>query len=165
MLADCLADRGDRAFTDRKRIFVDLAVPRDMETSIAEMENVEYYDMDSLPIRAQSPQMRSQYSQAEEILAEEIHKFIVWQECRDINPRIQQIGMEAAEELVWRMERPLCGLRLPGEDKERLQQQLRETAGKVVDKLLFELRDQAEQEVLQKAVEIMEQVYGNRKDN
>ena len=89
MLADCLADRGDRAFTDRKRIFVDLAVPRDMETSIAEMENVEYYDMDSLPIRAQSPQMRSQYSQAEEILAEEIHKFIVWQECRDINPRIQ----------------------------------------------------------------------------
>lgn len=162
MLADCLADCEDRKVADKKRIFVDLAVPRDMETSIAEMENVEYYDMDSLPIRTQSPEMRSQYRQAEEILTEEIRKFMVWQECRDINPRIQQIGMEAAEELVWRMERPLSGLCLSGENKERLQQQLRQTAGKVVDKLLFELRDQAEQEVLQKTVEIMEQVY--RKD-
>lgn len=164
MLADCLAGCEDREIAGKKRIFVDLAVPRDMETSIAEMENVEYYDMDSLPIRVQSSKMRSQYRQAEEILTEEIHKFMVWQECRDINPRIQQIGMEAAEELVWRMERPLSELCLSGDDKERLQQQLRETAGKVVDKLLYELRDQGEQEVLQKTVEIMEQVYGSGKE-
>lgn len=115
--------------------------------------------MDSLPAQAQSPRMRRQYRQAEEILAGEIRKFMDWQECRDFVPRIQRIGTEAAGELAWRMEGPLGELGLSPKEKERLQAQLKQAAGKVVDKLLFELRDQAEHEVLQKTVEIMEQVY------
>lgn len=161
MLQKCFVGDDNENTPARKQIFLDLAVPRDMQTCIAEMENVEYYDMDSLPIRAQSQEMRNQYRQAEEILAEEIHKFLVWQECKDMVPRIQRIGMETAEELVWRMEKPFGELRLSGVEKESLRQQLKITAAKVVDKLLFELRDQAEPETLQKTVEIMEQVYGN----
>ncbi len=161
MLQKCFAGDDNENTPARQQIYVDLAVPRDIETCIAEMENVEYYDMDSLPIRAQSQEMRNQYRQAEEILAEEIHKFLVWQECRDLVPRIQRIGMETAEELVWRMEKPFGELCLSGVEKESLRQQLKITAAKVVDKLLFELRDQAEPETLQKTVEIMEQVYGN----
>lgn len=164
MLQECLVGGEHGEASCRKQIYVDLAVPRDIETSIAEMENVEYYDMDSLPIQAQSQEMRNQYIQAGEILTEEIHKFMVWQECRDMVPRIQQIGMEAAEELVWRMEKPFGKSCLSGTEKEMLQQQLKITTAKVVDKLLFELRNQAEPEVLQRTVEIMEQVYGNRKD-
>lgn len=164
MLQECFTGGGNEKTPARKQIYVDLAVPRDMETAIAEMENVEYYDMDSLPIRAQSQEMRNQYQQAEKILTEEIHKFMAWQECRDMVPRIQQIGMEAAEELVWRLEKPFGELCLSEAEKERLRQQLKVTTAKVVDKLLFELRNQAETEILQRTVEIMEQVYGNRKN-
>ncbi len=144
----------------RNQIYLDLAVPRDMEPAIAQRQGVVYYDMDSLPLEVQSEEMRSQYQQAETILAGEIQKFMDWQECRDLVPRIQQIGAGAARELVWRMEKTFQNLDISETDKEGLRTQLEHTAGKVVDKLLFELRDQAEQETLQKTVEIMEHVYG-----
>lgn len=162
-LQECLAGSryGDSGI-GKKQIYVDLAVPRDMEKSIADLDNIEYYDMDSLPVRAQSEKMRRQYRQAEEILAAEIKKFLDWQECKDIVPRIQQIGVKTAEEFAWRMERPLRELGLKDADRQKLQQQLKITAGKVVDKLLYELRDESDKETLSKVIEILEQIYQER---
>ncbi len=148
----------------KNQIYLDLAVPRDMEPAIAQKKGAVYYDMDSLPIEAQSERMCSQCQEAEHILAGEIQKFLDWQECRDLVPRIQRIGVETAKELVWRMEKPFQALHLQEAERDVLRKQLACTTGKVVDKLLFELRDQAEQEILQKTVEIMEQVYGDRKE-
>ena len=138
---------------------MDLAVPRDMEPAIARLEHVRYFDMDSLPVELQSEQMRYQYQQAEEILKEEIQKFEDWQQCRDLAPRIQQIGEDAAKELIWRLEKPLRHLELSEQEKELFQKRVQDTAAKVVGKLLFELRDQAEQETLRRTVEIMENIY------
>lgn len=157
-LAKCLSGSGGEGTAVRKdQIYVDLAVPRDMEPSIVELEGITYYDMDSLPIKVQSPEMHRQYKHAEEILSEEIREFMHWQECSDINPRIQRIGVESAKELIWRMERSLKGLQLPDADKEQLKAQLRKTTEKVVDRLLFELRDQSDPETLVKVIEILEQ--------
>ena len=103
--------------------------------------------------------MRYQYQQAEEILKEEIQKFEDWQQCRDLAPRIQQIGEDAAKELIWRLEKPLRHLELSEQEKELFQKRVQDTAAKVVAKLLFELRDQAEQETLRRTVEIMENIY------
>ena len=57
------------------------------------------------------------------------------------------------------MEKFFRNLDLPETQKELLRRQLEETTEKVVDKLLFELRDQAEQETLQRTIEILEKVY------
>lgn len=140
----------------KEQIFVDLAVPRDMEPAIADLEGVSYYDMDSLPVEIQSQQMHSQYKKAEHILRQEIQSFFDWYQCRDLVPRIQGIGTETAAELVWRMGKYLKELNLPETDQENLQKHLQETAEKVIDKLLFELRDQSEPESIRKIVEILE---------
>ena len=140
----------------KEQIFVDLAVPRDMEPAIADLEGVSYYDMDSLPVEIQSQQMHSQYKKAEHILRQEIQSFFDWFLCRDLVPRIQGIGTETAAELVWRMGKYLKELNLPETDQENLQKHLQETAEKVVNKLLFELRDQIEPESIRKIVEILE---------
>ncbi len=164
-LEECLAvSETDAVAARKKQIYVDLAVPRDMEPSIAELAGVKYYDMDSLPVRAQSPKMHRQYRRAEEILSEEIREFLHGQECRDLNPRIQKIGKASAQELVWRMERPLRELQLSDADREKLKAQLEETAAKVTDRLLFELRDESERDDLRKAIEILEQVYQERNE-
>lgn len=162
-LQECLSGKeSDNTAAPKEQIYVDLAVPRDMEPSIAELAGVKYYDMDSLPIKARSPEMQRQYGHAEEILSEEIREFLHWQECRNMNPRIQKIGRMSARELVWRMERPFKGLQLSDADREKLKGQLEETAAKVVDRLLFELRDQTDQETLAKVIEVLEQVYQER---
>ncbi len=164
-LEECLAGgETDAVAARKKQIYVDLAVPRDMEPSIAELAGVKYYDMDSLPVRAQSPSMHRQYRRAEEILSEEIREFLHWQECRDLTPRIQKIGRASARELVWRMERSLRELQISDADREKLKAQLEETAAKVTDRLLFELRDQSERDGLIKAIEILEQVYQERNE-
>lgn len=162
-LRECLSDKeSGNAAVPKEQIYVDLAVPRDMEPSIAELAGVKHYDMDSLPIKARSPEMQRQYGRAEEILSEEIREFLHWQECRNMNPRIQKIGRMSARELVWRMERPFKGVQLSDADREKLKGQLEEAAGKVVDRLLFELRDQTDQETLAKVIEVLEQVYQER---
>lgn len=148
-----------RAGKRKEQVFIDLAVPRDMEPAIAKLDHVLYFDMDSLPVELKSQQMRRQYQQAQKILEDEIQKFEDWQQCRDLVPRIQQIGADTAKELVWRLEKPLRNLDVPEQQKELFQKQLQDTASKVVGKLLFELRDQAEQETLRRTVEIMENIY------
>lgn len=140
----------------KEQIFVDLAVPRDMEPAITEIEGVSYYDMDSLPVEMQSQKMRCQYQQADRILRQEIQSFFDWYHCRDLVPKIQGIGTKTAAELVWRMGKYLKELNLPDTDRENLQKHLEETAGKVVNKLLFELRDQIGPESIRKIVEILE---------
>ncbi len=148
-----------RAGKRKEQVFIDLAVPRDMEPAIAKLDHVLYFDMDSLPVEQKSQQMRRQYQQAQKILEDEIQKFEDWQQCRDLVPRIQQIGADTAKELVWRLEKPFRNLDVPEQQKELFQKQLQDTASKVVGKLLFELRDQAEQETLRRTVEIMENIY------
>lgn len=163
-LQDSLSGSGcDGSGAGRPQIYMDLAVPRDIEKSIAELDNIAYYDMDSLPVRVRSERMRSQYGQAEEILTAEIRKFMDRQERGDVIPRIQQIGIKTAEEFSWRMERTLRELSLPDAEKDNLRQQLKITAGKVVDKLLYELRDETDTETLLKVIEILEHIYQERK--
>ncbi len=140
----------------KEQIFVDLAVPRDMEPTIAKIEGVSYYDMDSLPVEMQSQEMHSQYKKAKHILRQEIQSFFDWYQCRDLVPKIQGIGANTAAELVWRMGKYLKEINLPDADKENLQKHLEETAGKVINKLLFELRDQMGPESIREIVEILE---------
>lgn len=140
----------------KEQIFVDLAVPRDMEPTIAKIEGVSYYDMDSLPVEMQSQEMHSQYKKAKHILRQEIQSFFDWYQCRDLVPKIQGIGANTAAELVWRMGKYLKEINLPDADKENLQKYLEETARKVVNKLLFELRDQMGPESIREIVEILE---------
>lgn len=145
---------------DRKnQIFVDLAVPRDIEPSVRSMEHVRCYDLDSFHMDTWSKEMHNQFHQAEQILKTEIQKFTVWMECRDLVPRIINIGEESAKEMVWRMERPLKNLSASEEEKDRFRHQMEQTAGKVVDKLLFVLRDQTDKELLRQVVEVLEKVY------
>ena len=152
-------ERLENCLPEKQQIYVDLAVPRDMEESIEELTNVQMYDMDSFHVEEKSQRMKAQYHQAEEILKKHIQAFYDWQESRDLVPRIQEIGLASGEDACWRMEKELKELALSEEEKDRLRGQIRQATGKVVDKLLFTLRDQVDTDMLRQCIEIMEQVY------
>lgn len=149
----------ENCLQEKKQIYVDLAVPRDMEESIEELETVQMYDMDSFHVEEKSKRMKEQYHQAEEILKKHIQAFYDWEESRDLVPRIQKIGLVSGQDVCWRMEKDLKGLGVSEEERERLRGQIQQTTGKVVDKLLFTLRNQADTDTLRQCIEIMEQVY------
>lgn len=143
----------------KSQIYVDLAVPRDMDEDLRALKDIELYDIDSFHLEHQSEQMKQQLRQAEDILNQYMKEFYDWQESRDLVPRIQQIGEASGQEFCWRMEKELKHIALKEEEKEVLRGQMEQTTAKVVDKLLFALRDQVDTDTLRQCVEILEQVY------
>lgn len=144
----------------KPQIYVDLAVPRDIDENLRTLENIELYDIDSFHLEHQSERMKQQLGRAEAILNQHMQSFHDWQESRDLVPRIQQVGAASGREFSWRMEKELKHVALEEKEKEVLREQMEQTAAKVVDKLLFALRDQVDTDILRQCVEVLEQVYG-----
>lgn len=140
----------------REQIFIDLAVPRDMEEEIAQLKGVTLYDIDSFENETMTEEFFIQKETAEKILERKLEEFKGWYECRDLIPRMQQVGRQAAEEICWRMGRGLGCLRK--EEQELVTDMLKESAHKVVDKMLFALRDELKGEELLKCLEILENI-------
>lgn len=138
----------------REQIFIDLAVPRDMEEEIAGLEGVTLYDIDDFSSDGMTEEMAGQKKTAEKILEQRLAEFHDWYECRDLIPRIQQVGRQAAEEVCWRMGRAMAGLQK--EEQERIMGMMQESAQKVVDKMLYTLRDELNGEELLRCLEVFE---------
>jgi glutamyl-tRNA reductase len=77
----------------RALFFIDIAVPRDIEPAVNDIENVYLYDIDDLKELAQSHLAnRMQESQkAHTIVDEEVGKFLDWLRQLDLNPLITEI--------------------------------------------------------------------------
>lgn len=138
----------------REQIFIDLAVPRDMEEEIAGLEGVTLYDIDDFSSDGMTEEMSRQKKAAEKILEQRLAEFHDWYTCRDLIPRMQQVGRQAAEEICWRMGRAMTGLKK--EEQEQIKNMLQESAQKVVDKMLYTLRDELNGEELLRCLEVLE---------
>lgn len=141
----------------RKQVFIDLAVPRDMEEEIAQLNGVDLYDIDSFQTDAASAQASVQRQEAEKILSQKLAEWNDWCECRDLIPRMQQVGRQASKELCWRMRRVTGSLH--EEEQQMLLEALDDSAQKVVDKILYTLRDGLGREELRRCVEVLEQIH------
>lgn len=159
---NCTISREELAKIRRpsRQIYIDLAVPRDMDPTIAELPGVVLYDIDSFRIDAFSAAMQEQVQRAREILKEKMEEFYGWYECRDLLPRVNGISSRASADLVWRTRKTTKVLALPAQAVKTLEEGAGEAAVKVVNKLMFGLRDHLEPEIFRECLEALEQVYG-----
>lgn len=72
---------------------IDIAVPRDVEPEVNDLENVYVYDIDDLKGLSQAhlSNRLQEADRAQEIIEEEIAKFAVWRRQQDINPFIARM--------------------------------------------------------------------------
>ena len=140
-------------------IFIDLAVPRDIEPAIGEMEHVTLYDIDDFQITAVGDYLKDSFDQAEAILLEQQKEFYDWYDGRDLIPRIQEIQEDAATDLELRIHKILGKLPLEEKERETLRKSIELAAGKVVGKMIFGLRDSLEKETFLACVEGLEKLY------
>ena len=129
----------EQAGLAKELILIDLAVPRDMEPAIGELPGITLYDIDSFKITADSPALRESMEKAGKILAEEIEDFYNWYQGRELIPRIQEIKAQ--------------------KDRESLLRAIDTAAGKVVNKMIFGLRDFLEPKEFISCVEGLERLY------
>ncbi len=148
----------DQCRPDREQIFVDLAVPRDIEEAVGELPFATLYDVDDFALRDTSPEMERGLEKAVCLIEEGIEEFRSWYECRELVPAVKRICDLAAEDLCGRLEKPFRKIE-PAHAGELLPA-VEGSAGKVTAKLLFALRDELDAERFRECVEILERKFG-----
>ena len=140
-------------------VLIDLAVPRDIDPEVGKLQIVSLYDIDSFRLDAASPKLQASMQKAGEILDDQMKEFYDWFNGRDIFPRIEEIKADAVEDLNLRITKILKKTPMEQKDRESLLRAIDTAAGKVVNKMIFGLRDSLEQEVFLDCVEGLEKIY------
>lgn len=144
---------------EKPLILIDLAVPRDIEPEIGNMEGVVLYDMDSFRMAQPPKEMQENLEAAGVIVQAQMEEFFQWLDGRDIIPRIQDIKEEAVHDLNLRIAKILKNTPMEESDRDKLVKAVDAAAGKVVNKLIFGLRDSLNQDAFLECVAGLEKVY------
>ena len=140
-------------------IIIDLAVPRDVEPSVGNREGITLYDMDSFSTDADSEELSGELQAAGSIVEDQMEEFYQWLDGRNIIPRIQEIRSEAVNDLNLRIMKILNNTPMDDGDREKLLTAVDTAAGKVVNKLIFGLRDHLNQDAFLECVAGLERIY------
>ena len=133
------------AVTGRRRaeplFIIDLAVPRDVDPAVSEIEQVFLYNVDDLRGIVQENMARrgAEIAHAEAIVAEELTRFTAWQRSRRAIPTV--VALRQRFESIRRAELQRLDARLSGlppEARERVD----EVTRLIVEKLLLEPTEQ-----------------------
>jgi len=121
ILGKGLVERAVRARRHRPIFMVDLAVPRDIEQEVADLDDVFLYTVDDLAgiVSANLDARRSAVEQAEAIIDTQVGQFMHWMQVRETVPLIRQLRDQAEETRQLELDRALKAL-ARGEDPAAL---------------------------------------------
>ena len=153
------AHEAREAAVEHPVLLIDLAVPRDIEPEVGNIPFMTVYDIDYFHVDVQNEQVKANIARAEQILREQQKEFFEWYEGRDLIPRIQQIKELAAKDLDARLTRVLKGLPLERDQEEELEQQIDGAAARMVNKLLFGLKDEISESAFRECMGALEKLY------
>jgi len=118
-VASAIARRGDRPLC-----ILDLAVPRDVEPAVGQLENVFLYDVDDLQaVAAQAAaERRTEIPAAERIVSEEVERFWAWYGGLAVVPVLKEVRDRLEQMRAAELERALRRLaHLSAEDREQIE--------------------------------------------
>ena len=138
-------------------LFLDFAVPRDIDPEAAQLPHVTLYNIDQFSVPP-SQELERQVRQAEELLCQEQARFEAWEACRDLIPRVDALGTYLAGEVDFRIRDVVKELHLSQEQDRIFTRAVESATGKVLKKLMFAVRDNAGAEALRQCLSAMEQV-------
>ncbi len=109
ILGKGLVERALRARRHRPMFMVDLAVPRDIEQEVGELDDVFLYTVDDLAgiVAGNLDQRRAAVEQAEAIIETQVGQFMHWLSAREAVPAIRQLRETAEQARRHEVERAL----------------------------------------------------------
>ena len=136
-----------RARKYRQLFLIDIAVPRDVDPRVGEMENVFLYDVDDLTKVAQEnlAVRKREAEAAERIVENEVREFEQWRRQLDLKPLIVGLREHVKSVLIAELDRTLP--RLSGDsarDRASLEKMIDASVNKILHQPLTELKRAAE---------------------
>jgi glutamyl-tRNA reductase len=125
ILGKGMIERALRARRHRPILMIDLAVPRDVEAEVAELDDVFLYSVDDLGKIVQEglDTRHAAVAQAEAIINANVHAFMHWLENRELVPTIRALRDRAERMRRHELERAARML-AKGDDPEKVLEQL-----------------------------------------
>lgn len=123
---------------NRPLFLIDIAVPRDLDSELNNLDNVYLYDIDDLQqvVDVNKAERDKEAARGENIVAEETMKFSQWLKGMEVSPTIVELRRKA--ELICQSElaRTLHNLKTDLPDKSRIS--IEKMAGAIVGKMLHD---------------------------
>jgi len=93
ILGKGIMERTIKARRHQPVVMIDLAVPRDIEAEVADLDDVFLFTLDDLAhlVQTGAEERRSAVSQAEQIIDLQVGQFLHWMESRDVVPLIREL--------------------------------------------------------------------------
>ncbi len=124
-----------RARRYRPILFVDIAVPRDIDPAIGDLDNAFVYDVDDLEqvLELNRDSRVREAEAAEKLVAEELASYLRWLKSQQVVPIIKALRQQATQIAVQEVQRTLGGIKDP--DK-KTQQSIKAMGNSIVNKML-----------------------------
>lgn len=135
----------------RPLFFIDIAVPRDVQPAVNDIENVYLYDIDDLKDQSQAHLANriEESRKAHDIVDEEVRKFSLWLDRLDLNPVIARIREHLDAMRDRELKKTLQKLKDPDDETVRqLDLLTRSIVNKIVHPHLAALKEDGSREVL-----------------
>ena len=163
ILGKGLVERALRARKHRPMFMVDLAVPRDIEAEVGEMDDVFLYTLDDLQgiVQGNLDARRSSLEQAEAIIETQVGQFMHWMAARASVPLIRQLREQGEAARRHELERALRLLH-KGEDPKQVLEALSQG---LTNKLLHgptQALNEAAGEERRALAELLERLYRSK---
>ncbi|MDP4182343.1 MAG: glutamyl-tRNA reductase [Bacillota bacterium] len=129
---------------NKKRIFIDLAVPRDIDLAIKEIPWVGYYNIDDLQLEVDKnlDKRLLEVSKAEEIIDQYIIEYENWYEFRNVLPIVKDVQKYTDEIVTKKINYALTKLKSSSEeDKELIRNSMSGIANEILNKLLYSVKE------------------------
>lgn len=139
--------RAMRARKGRTLLFVDIAVPRNVEPAVHDIDNVYVFNVDDLEheVARGLKARHAEVDAAERIVAEEMEQFLAWRRGLEVQPTLVALRARVRATLMSELERSLGGRlkHLVDGDRAVLTQMLDSAVSKVLHAPTAKLRAQA----------------------
>ena len=145
------------------QVFVDLAVPRDIDRAVADCRGAVLFDIDDLNIERQSEDTKKQLQQASERVETAVREFCNWESCRDLLDRIRDVSGAVGEQVDWRARGVYHNLPLEQENTRLLSEGISEAAEKETARMIFLLKDHMGTDTLRQCLDIWQKDVNERK--
>jgi len=152
-----------RARKNRPMFFIDIAVPRDIDPRINEMDNVYVYDIDDLEgiVEVNKEERKKEVAKAQEIIAEGAKAFKRWRRGLEVVPTILALREQAEEVRRRELAKTLSLMKNASEEDRRLLELLTTSViNKILHGPISMLKHQEERGHGKLYVDLIRKVFG-----
>lgn len=136
-------------------LWLDLAVPRDIEPSVASAYGIRLCDVDHLDSEVDTDLVESGIAEAKQIIGAYRQEIVNWLAFRKQVPKVRETVKAVEEDCLLRADREIKQLGFDEATVSKVEEIVESAAGRAVNKLIFGLKDTLEPEQWERCVDAL----------